>query len=91
MGAEIVVAVDVLGKVQTLDKHYNMLTVVLRMFEIMDSHLSEHKTRKNKPNLLLRPDLGNMSQYKFKDLQTAYEKGYQIGSKYAPKIKKLLS
>lgn len=91
MGADVVVAVDVLGEVQPLDKRYNMLTVMLRMFEIMDSHLCSRKMKKYRPNLLLHPDLGDMSQYKFKDLRMAFDKGYEVGMKNAHKIKKLLS
>lgn len=91
MGAEAVVAVDVLGEVRQMDRRYNMVGVVFRTFEIMDCHLTERKLKKNKPDLILSPDLGDMSQYKFKDLDMAYEKGYEIGKEYAPKIIELVN
>ncbi len=91
MGAEIVVAVDVLGEIRPLEKRYNMIMVIFRMFEIMDDHLATRQKKKHKANLYLIPDLGDMSQYKFKDLDNAYEVGYKLGLKYAPKIKKLIA
>ncbi len=90
MGAEVVVAVDVLGKVRESHKSYNMFAVCLRVVDIMDSQITDYRRANQKPDLFLSPDLGDMSQYKFKDLRMAYEKGYELGLASVKKIKKLL-
>ncbi len=90
MGAEVVVAVDVLGQVRESNKSYNMFTVCLRIVDILDSQLTNHRRKIQKPDLFLEPDLGDMSQYKFKDLRKAYEIGYELGKANAEKILELL-
>lgn len=90
MGAEIVVGVDVLGKVRPNDRKYNMIGVLLRMFDIADCELVKYKVGRQRPDLYIEPDLGNMVQFKFKDIPWAIEKGYETGKEYAPKIKELL-
>ena len=90
MGAKVVVAVDVLGKVRPNDKNYNMFSVLLRSFDICDSELVKYKLGRQRPDLYLEPELGNMSQYKFKDIALAIEKGYELGKANAPKIKELI-
>ena len=89
MGAEVVVAVDVLGDVRTLDKKFNMFSVLFRTFDIMDASVSMQIKQRLAPDLYLEPDLGNMSQYKFKDLKFAFDKGYEAGVNSAEKIKEL--
>lgn len=90
MGADIVVAVDVLGKIRPCSKRYNFLSVLLRMADIADSELVKYKTRAQNPDLFLEPDLGDMSQYKFKQIPFAIEKGYEMGRAYAKQIKELI-
>ena len=41
-------------------------------------------------SLWLEPKLGAMDQYKFKDLEFAYQKGYELGKRKAAKIQALL-
>ena len=91
MGAEVVVAVDVLGDVRPQTKRYNLVTLLLRTFDVMDAELTKHKFAEEIPDLSLCPDLGDMIQYKFKDMQMAYDKGYEIGKKNVRKIKKLIA
>ena len=90
MGADVVVAVDVLGEINVCDKKYNIFTLLSRMFEITDNEITEYKKKKNKANLYLLPELGAMNQYKIKDIDFAIEQGYKLGKKNADKIKKLL-
>lgn len=90
MGAEVVVAVDVLGKLRKSNKKYNMFSVMARMFDIVDCELTEHKTKIDNPDLLLIPDLGDMIQYKFKDMENAIDVGYQMGKEKAQEIKRLI-
>lgn len=90
MGAEVVVAVDVLGDIKPLNKRYNLISLLLRTFDVMDGDLSKESAKAQKPDLYLQPDLGDMVQYKFKDIDMAYEQGYKIGTENADKIKKLI-
>jgi Cu+-exporting ATPase len=62
---------------------YGIYTIIMCLIKDYDHH--------NHIDVWLEPDLGMMSQYSLKGIQTAYEKGYQIGCKYVPKIKKLIS
>lgn len=90
MGAEVVVAVDVLGRVRPERKRYNFVSLLLRTYDVMDSELARHKAADEQPDLELHPDLGDMVQYKFKGMQMAYEQGYEIGKKNADAIRKLI-
>lgn len=90
MGAEAVVAVDVLGELRIEEKPYNLITVLFRTLDIYDSGVTELRLKKHKPDILIRPDMGNISQYKFNKFPVAYEAGYDSGIKYAEKIKKLI-
>ena len=90
MGADVVIAVDVLGGVKKCDKKYNVFTVMSRLFEISDCEMVKYKRKEQNYDLYLEPDLGDMSQYKFKDIDFAIEKGYEIGKANAQKIKELL-
>ncbi len=91
MGADVVVAVDVLGEIRKCDKKYNIFTLLSRVFEITDNEITEHKKKKQKADLYLLPELGNMNQYKIKDIDFAIEQGYKLGKENAEKIKKLLT
>ena len=90
MGAEVVVAVDVLGELRRADKPLNIITVILRTVDIYDSQITEMKLKKDKPDLLIRPDMGDMSQYKVKNFEVAFDAGYKAGMENADKIKELL-
>lgn len=91
MGADVIVAVDVLGEIRPLDKKYNMFSLLSRMFEVTDNEISSYKRKQQKADLYLLPELGNMNQYKIKDIDFAIERGYMLGKKNADKIKKLLA
>lgn len=90
MGAEVVVAVDVLGEVQPTAKKYHIASVILRVGEIYDSELTKYKVKALKPDLYLTPDLGTMSQYKLDKIDFAIEAGYELGKQNVEKIKQLL-
>ena len=90
MGADVVVAVDVLGEIKPLNKRYNLISLLLRTFDVMDGDLSKANADVQRPDLYLTPDLGDMVQYKFKGMDMAYEQGYKIGIENADKIKKLI-
>ena len=90
MGAEVIVAVDVLGEARPQTKKYNLFSLMLRTYDIVDAELAKEKLKSQKPDMFLTPELGDMDQYKFKNLEFAYNAGYEIGKKNAKKIKKLV-
>ncbi len=93
MGAEVVVAVDVLGDLMQKRLTSNLVDTLLRCVDIMDTRQTQSKkrSRARSVDLWLEPELGEMSQYnvKAKNLAFAYEKGYELGLANAEKIKKL--
>lgn len=90
MGADVVVAVDVLGQTRHDVRHYSILGVLFRAYDILDGELTKYKIKEDKPDLYLEPDMGNMLSYKFKDLELSYQSGYDIGKANADKIKQLI-
>ena len=92
MGADVIVAVDVLGWRETGKKTFGTLEVLLETFDIMDNHRTrEYKESHAKEiDFWLEPQLGNVSQYSVKEVKFVYEKGYELGKEYAPKIAKKL-
>lgn len=92
MGAEVIVAVDVLGNL-ILDREPTgkLLNTVLRVIDIMDTRATRSKRLlRDHVSLWLEPKLGDMDQYKLKDMDFAHEKGYELGKKKAEKIKLML-
>lgn len=90
MGAEVIVAVDVLGSVREKQSKYNIFSVFTRMIDISDAELTKYKMKDLKPDVFIEPDMGDMVQYKFKDMEKAYDAGYEIGLKYADEILRLI-
>lgn len=90
MGAEVIVGVDVLGKLRKTYDDKNMITHILRIIDAVDWAQTESNYKNNDYDLLLMPELGAMSQYMVKNLIFAYEKGYELGNKNADKIKELI-
>ena len=90
MGAEVIVAVDALGKTRQVDRNFNIVTVIMRAYEIMDGVLTNNKNQMLCPDLLVEPELGDMSQFKFKDFDMAIQAGYNAGIQNIEKIKELI-
>ena len=93
MGADVVVAVDVLkNTTETVDDVNNILGMVLRVFDIMDANQTKLRLENEKGlcDLLIEPEIKGMSQYVIKDLNFAYDEGYKAGKANADKIKELL-
>ncbi len=93
MGADVVVAVDVLkNTTEAVDDVNNILGMVLRVFDIMDANQTKLRLENEKGlcDLLIEPEIRGMSQYVIKDLNFAYEEGYKAGKANAEKIKELL-
>ena len=92
MGAQVVVAVDVLGDLTVKKATGHLVDTLLRCIDIMDTRATMRKRRgrASSVDLWLEPELGGMDQYKVKNLSFALDKGYELGKKYAPKIKELI-
>lgn len=92
LGAEVIVAVDVLGDIrEQKDKKFSLPSVLMRVIDIYDEGVSKQKIKRHKPDILIKPDLGEMSQYKFNRFEEAYEAGYKCGLAHVDEIKKLLN
>lgn len=91
MGADIVVAVDVLGSLMEKKATGKLINTFLRYIDVMDSRLTlRERERRDYIDLWLEPDLGGMDQYKMKQLEFAYKKGYELGNAHAKEIRRLL-
>ncbi len=93
MGADVVVAVDVLkNAAEPVDKVHNIVSMVLRVFDIMDTNQTEQRRiiEKGLCDLLIEPVMDGMSQYAIKDLDKAFDEGYEAGKANLKKIKELL-
>ena len=92
MGADIVVAVDVLGQRPCGVKKKGVVGALFETVDLMDNY----RTRKCRQehaeiiDLWIEPDLGDASQYSLKSVETIFTKGYRAGKEYAEKIEKLL-
>ena len=92
LGADVVVAVDVLGHLEAREEVPGTVGVLLETFDIMDNYRTRtyHKSHKKQIDFWLEAELGNMSMYSLKGIKFAYQKGYELGQKYAPQIKEAL-
>lgn len=92
MGAEKIVAVDVLGRQNMLKDSLGFMSVLTHVIGITDNYIVEQYKKKNKKiiDLWIEPDLGDMNQYAFKGFNFAYKQGYAAGKKYAKQIKALI-
>jgi len=92
MGANKIVAVDVVGQKPCREKMPTTVGMLLDVFGLIDNYNTARSRQDNKKiiDLWLEPELGMMSQYKIKDIAFAYEKGYEIGKANAEEIAKLI-
>ncbi|MBO5328476.1 MAG: patatin-like phospholipase family protein [Clostridia bacterium] len=93
MGADVVVAVDVLVNTsKPVDNIPNIFSMLFRVYDIMDNQLTQmaKKRKRNKCELYLEPEMEGMEAVAVKYLDKAYQEGYEIGIKNIEKIKELL-
>lgn len=92
MGADVVVAVDVLGWRECKEDMPGTLGILLETIDIMDNYRTRrrHKEKADIIDFWLEPELGSMSQYSFKHFDFAYQKGYEIGEANVEAIQKAL-
>ena len=92
MGADVVVAVDVLGWLDCSEEVPGAIGVLTEVLNMMDNYRAKRRREESASiiDLWLEPDLGNMNQFALKGIETAYEKGYEMGLANVEKIKELL-
>ncbi len=91
LGAEKVVAIDVMGEIKNDKKISNIIDVALRSIDVVDYYINKNRLEQNPPDILIRPELGSMSQYKVENLEFAYEKGYGAVLDKIDEIKALIN
>ena len=93
MGADVVVAVDVLkNAAEPVNEVHNIVSMALRVFDIMDTHQTNlrRELESGLCDLWLEPEMGDMSQYVIKHLDRAFDAGYTLGKANIRNIKELL-
>ncbi len=93
MGADVVVAVDILATIdRPVESIGSLLGLMLRVYDLMDAQQTSMRRRLEGDiaDLLLEPEINDLSQYSIKDLDKTYETGYKLGKEYAPKIAELI-
>lgn len=93
MGADAVLAIDVLGNTGDEVKSVkNILSMVFRVYDMMDYNGNEMKKKltMRKNELWITPVIEGMSQYAVKDMDKAYEQGYAAAKARMKEIKRML-
>lgn len=92
MGADVVVAVDALGRKDCSEDKPNALGVLLEIVDLADNYRASQRREENAAiiDFWLEPELGNMSQYELKQVKFAFEKGYELGLRHVKEIKESL-
>lgn len=93
MGADVVVAVDVLiNTSKPVESIPNIFSMLLRVYDIMDNNQTQiaKKRKRNRCELYLQPEMEGLDAVAVKNLDKAYQEGYDLGIKNIEKIKELL-
>ena len=87
--ADVVIVVDVLGPLQEY-KPKGLLSHILRVVDANSCYLKNRQLKGYKHDVLIVPELGDMSQFKAENFNFAYEQGYKAGIENIEKIKKII-
>ena len=90
LGADVVVAVDVLGPLREMGDIKNIFAYSLRLIDVYDNRITSLLTKNSVADLIVAPDLGDISQYKVENVQFSYERGYKCAQDNMARIKTLL-
>lgn len=92
MGADKVVVVDVLGRLECSKDCPNTLGMLLQVIDVMDNHRTARRREENRDiiDLWFEPALGDMNPYSLKQIRFAFDEGYKTGLNAAESIKALL-
>lgn len=94
MGAEAVIAVDVLTNTYEERANIkNLMSMVFRVYDMMDGNAAAMKKKltARRNEIWIEPEIPNMSQYVTKDMDKAYEIGYASTKAKMEEIKKMLA
>ena len=89
LGAQVTVAVDLIGDLPEYSETKNIIRLVMRAVDVAD-HRDRKLRRKDTPDLMLCPDLRSYCQYKVENKKSVYDVGYKLGLENVGKIKELL-
>lgn len=93
MGADVVIAVDVLDNTKESVKEVkNIITMIMRIFDIMDYNQTElqKKVYGTDNEVWLVPEMKGLSQYSVKNFDEAYSAGYETAKAKMPEIMELI-
>ena len=90
LGAEVTVAVDLLGNLPDYTEVGNIIQLAMRAIDVGD-HRDQRPRRRDVPDLMLNPDLKGINQYKIAEQEFTYDVGYKLGIDNAQKIKELIT
>lgn len=93
MGADAVIAVDVLVNTkESVTEVKNVFSMIMRVFDIMDNNQSEMKKALSGTDgeVWIEPLMEGISQYQVKDLERAFEEGYNATKAKMDDIKRLI-
>lgn len=79
LGADVVVAVDVLGPLSDMDEIKSIMKYLFRIIDIADCNTTRLNGERFPADIYVTPDLGDMSQYKIdrEKIKMSYEEGYK--------------
>lgn len=93
MGADVVIAVDVLDNTkEPCEKVSGFIAMVLRVYDMIDNNRTGYfkEVVSDDKTLWIVPQMKGMSQYKIKNLDLAYNEGYNLTKQLMPQIKALI-
>lgn len=88
MGADAVIAVDALGPVRQVSVPSGVFGMLQRYYDITDWEITKNKI--NGADVLITPDMGDKSQFVFKNNEEAVEAGYKATMEAMPDILKAI-
>ena len=93
MGADVVIAVDVLDNTkEPVKKVKDIFSLIMRVYDMMDYQGTEMKKQieGTENEVWVVPEMKGMSQYSMKNFDRIYAEGYLTAKKQMPEIKALL-
>lgn len=90
LGADVVVAVDVMGKLNRNAVPNKFFDVGIRTFSVIDDAYCSQKDVK-KADVMIYPETETIPIFDFKNLREAYESGYKEGLRRLQDVKKLIA
>lgn len=93
MGADVVIAVDVLDNTkEPVEKVNGFINMICRVYDMIDNNRTSYFKRlaDDEKTVWIVPQMEGMSQYKIKNLEQAYNEGYALTRERIGEIKKLI-